>query len=142
MTREEAIEALTSKDVHNSDKMLEALDMAVKALEQEPCEDCVSREAVINITWQDPTYTDPLNVLTEVRDKVKALPPVTPTQRWIPVSERLPELGEAVLTYHEDDEEYQINWVTDDETVEWFYENPIAWMPLPKPYKAESEDKE
>ncbi len=36
MTREEAIEALTSKDVHNSDKMLEALDMAVKALEQEP----------------------------------------------------------------------------------------------------------
>ena len=36
MTREEAIEALTSKDVHNSDIMFEALDMAVKALEQEP----------------------------------------------------------------------------------------------------------
>ena len=33
MTREEAIEALTSKDVHNSDIMLEALDMAISALE-------------------------------------------------------------------------------------------------------------
>lgn len=36
MTKEEAIETLTSKDVHNSDKMLEALDMAIKSLEQEP----------------------------------------------------------------------------------------------------------
>ena len=35
MTREEAIEALTSKDVCNSDVMLEALDMAIEALKQE-----------------------------------------------------------------------------------------------------------
>lgn len=46
MTREEAIEALTSKDVCNSDMMLEALEMAIEALEQirhlkgRPCEVC------------------------------------------------------------------------------------------------------
>ena len=39
MTREEAIEALTSKDVCNPDIMLEALEMAIKALEQEPSRD-------------------------------------------------------------------------------------------------------
>lgn len=36
MTREEAIEALTSKDVSNSDVMLEALEMAINALKKEP----------------------------------------------------------------------------------------------------------
>lgn len=35
MTKEEAIEALTSKDVCNSDMMLEALDMAIEALNQQ-----------------------------------------------------------------------------------------------------------
>lgn len=36
MTNKEAIEALTSKEVCNSEIMLEALDVAIKALEQEP----------------------------------------------------------------------------------------------------------
>ena len=40
--------------------------------------DCISRKAVLDITWQDPSYADPLNVLTEVRDKVRELPSVTP----------------------------------------------------------------
>lgn len=39
MTREEAIETLTSKDVCNSDMMLEALDMAIKALKERPIEE-------------------------------------------------------------------------------------------------------
>ncbi len=47
-------------------------------IKQESCEDCISRQAVIDVTWEDPSYTDALNVLTEVRDKVKSLPPVTP----------------------------------------------------------------
>ncbi len=29
---------------------------------------------VMNITWEKPEYSDPLNVLTEVRDKVRELP--------------------------------------------------------------------
>lgn len=36
--------------------------------------DLISRQAVENITWEEPSYTDPLNVLTEVRDKVRELP--------------------------------------------------------------------
>lgn len=41
-------------------------------------EDAISRQAVLDVTWEEPSYTDALNVLTEVRDKVKALPPVNP----------------------------------------------------------------
>lgn len=44
----------------------------------EPQGDTISRQAVERITWEEPTYSDPLNVLTEVRDKVRALPSSQP----------------------------------------------------------------
>jgi bacterioferritin (cytochrome b1) len=50
MTREEAIEMLKSKMDGNTDisyEWAETVRMAIKALEQEPCEDCVSRKALI-----------------------------------------------------------------------------------------------
>lgn len=31
---------------------------------------------VMRITWEEPEYSDPINVLTEVRDKVQELPAV------------------------------------------------------------------
>lgn len=63
-------------------------------------DDTISRQAAINVTWEEPTYTDPLNVLTEVRDRIKELPSAQPELRWIPCSERLPKKGtRAVLLY-------------------------------------------
>lgn len=47
MTREEALEALTNKDVCNPNVMLEALDMAIEALKQEPCDDAISRKKTL-----------------------------------------------------------------------------------------------
>lgn len=38
----------------------------------------ISRQAAIDATWKDPSYSDPLNVLTEVRDGIKALPSAQP----------------------------------------------------------------
>lgn len=40
--------------------------------------DVISRQAAIDVTWEEPTYTDTLNVLTEVRDKIRALPSAQP----------------------------------------------------------------
>jgi len=40
--------------------------------------DLISRQAAIDATWFEPSYTDPLNVLTEVRDRLKALPSAQP----------------------------------------------------------------
>ena len=53
--------------------------------------------------------------------------------RWISCADRLPEYGEAVLTINED-EDYEVNHIIDEDTGEWFCEGAIAWMPLP-PYK-------
>lgn len=50
--------------------------------------DLISRQAAIDATWEEPSYTDPLNVLTEVRDRLKALPSAQPQPRWIPVTEQ------------------------------------------------------
>ena len=76
---------------------------------------------------------------------------------WIPVSERLPDLHKTVIysldvkTY---DGETYAGYRTDrnyiGEVVEPYWADletgievfPNAWMPMPKPYKAESEDKE
>lgn len=122
------------------------LDMAIKALDQQPCEDCVSREAVEKITWEEPSYTDALNVLTEVREKIRQLPSVTPKARWIPCSERLPERDENVLTYHRNESfDYQyVSWI-DDYSGKWagfignLSDEVLAWMPLPEGYKEEDE---
>lgn len=66
-----AIEYLTEKD---GEKMREA----IYALELEPCDDAVSRQAVEKITWEEPSYIDPINALTEVREKIRALPSIVP----------------------------------------------------------------
>ena len=41
-------------------------------------DDLISRQAAIDATWFEPSYTDPLNVLTEARDRLKALPSAQP----------------------------------------------------------------
>ena len=47
-------------------------------------DDLISRQAAIDATWFEPSYTDPLNVLTEVRDRLKALPSADrPQGKWI-----------------------------------------------------------
>jgi hypothetical protein len=101
--------------------------------------DCISRQAAIRIASG---YCHPANIAAELAK----LPPVQPEQRWIPVSERLPDYDEEVLTCIEsgsveihrlekgDYWEYQYgDWTTD------LYE-VIAWMPLPEPYKPQESE--
>ena len=44
----------------------------------------IDADKAIEVTWKEPSYTDPLNVLTEVRDRLKKLPTIEaiPVQ-WI-----------------------------------------------------------
>lgn len=87
-------ERLIKKDIESIENKVrhvfnQGYEMGVKESQSEiptSCGDAISRQAVLDITWEEPNYTDPLNVLTEVRDKVKDLPSVTPQQRtgrWI-----------------------------------------------------------
>ena len=84
---------------------------------------------------------------------LESLPSAQPEQRWIPVSERLPEIGEHYVSdpcivicdngaygfaQLEENIFGQVGWncERDDE-----YHEPLgavmAWMPLPEPYKEE-----
>ena len=111
--------------------------------------DLIDRQAAIDATWEEPTYTDPINVLTEVRDRIKQLPFA---QRWIPCEERLPEdveIGEEYPT---------VIFCTSDGAVyvggyehlggKWWYmdtweaeaKGVVAWMPLPEPWRGEEDE--
>ena len=188
MTIEEAIEALTSKDVCNSGIMLEALEMAIKALEQErsrsaeitqyrhdceklmeenerlkkaleqePCEDAISRQAVIDIIKSlhnaNPSYWNTCDVVDRecALDEITALPSVQPKSEWFPVSERLPEDLQRVLVtierYNGDKvvrvaEYYGRIFQIKENREQWEVgeKGLLAWMPIPQPYKAEGEE--
>ena len=75
---------------------------------------------------------------------IEQLPPVIPMQtRWIPVSERLPKKGEIVLWCNKEGRVFSsaITYITKTSFSVGKHYDVIAWMPLPQPYKAESEDR-
>lgn len=95
--------------------------------------DAYIREAKAISTKKDrPTF----DMLEEVKNMaIKALE--QPTQRWIPVSERLPENEGLYLVSVKNDHQRQYSktcWFS--KTRSWFArQDVIAWMPLPKPYE-------
>lgn len=153
------------------EKITEVCNLAIKVLEQEPCEDAISRAAAIK-TMDDLEQEDielygcPIPEGFDGKraiDALQKLPSVTPKQkmgRWIPVSERLPETFSFVnCTCHSliDDRE---DWVVETcylpqppnspysdwgniPMLNWGECEVIAWMyrDIPEPYKAESEDR-
>lgn len=121
-------------------------ELETLALEQEPCEDAIYRQAVL----------DGLAIIAKVKAKsdaqkslmgrvmffVEQLPPVTHTQRWISVGERLPEEGEVVLCTNSSNDLFEAYAWDDCGKTKWnsngcFYVPVIAWMPLPEPYNAD-----
>lgn len=87
--------------------------------------------------------------LTAVGIALKKLPSAQP-ERWIPCSERLPEYGEDVLitdecgvyiarcyNFSRNREEPQASWWYGDANE--YRTHPLAWLPLPEPYKGEQE---
>lgn len=65
-----------------------------------------------------------------------SLPPAQPEPRWIPCSERLPEALEEVLVTSKH------GYVYTSRIVHGEFEyggEVVAWMPLPKPYKEDSD---
>lgn len=139
-----------------------ALKMGIESLRKEPSEDAVSRKAIVemlNARGQGSVMT-----FDHFIELLYELPPVTPTQRWISVDKELPkenvwddgyvEPSDYVLVFG-DCGEYGVSryWGNRKSKVEnpnsykdwmdldWIAQKPIAWLPLPKPYK-ETENKD
>lgn len=119
----------------------------------EPCDDCISRKDAIQALKADGLEGLCRSLGVYPWNVIKMLPSIQPTvsvsenlNKWIPVSERLPEVGENGLS----------EWVLVtikgiDKTVtmcdkichgEWLThcfdgEEVLAWQPLPEPYNAE-----
>lgn len=84
MTREDAIEWIEGlRDGWDDITNVTACNMAIEALEQEPCNDAISRQAVIELVegwWIGHTKED------DLATEIKSLPSVTPQPkmgRWI-----------------------------------------------------------
>ena len=112
-------------------------------------DDLISRQAAIDALkgMAVPLYKDPAcediwerdRTLDNAIDAIRGLPSAQPEQRWIPVSERMPEprvdvwcnsdMGQMVGYY----DEYAETWYGRD-----YLELIVtAWMPLPEPYRGE-----
>lgn len=159
MTREEHISNLETIGCDGWTVTTEAyksLQFAIEALEQEPCEDAISRQAVLDglasIAKAKVKSDAQKSLMGRVMFFTEHLPSVKPQEpKWIPVSERLPIAGEYVgdvAKYYLVQNEYGDMLVaryTHSEYWEQIYQmKPIAdeivaWMPLPEPYKAGSE---
>ena len=64
--------------------------------------------------------------------------------KWIPVENCLPEENGKYLVCCDDGYITKIRydrgyWNGSPENREWMFENVVAWMPLPEPYKAEED---
>lgn len=158
ISRKSVIDVLIRNRVHFCDMVRitsELKELPSVTPKVEECEDAISRQAVLDtmselnaISFYE-AQEDSNECYHEIRKAMEQLPPVTPKPkmgRWIPVSERLPEEEGRYLTtifngiqyimtcdYHP----YSRCWFPDDECAS---DNVIAWMPLPEPYMAESEE--
>ena len=101
-------------------------------------DDLISRQAAIDETWEEPSYTDPYNVLTEVRERIQSL---SSAQHWIPCSEGLPEeSGDYLVTvaHHSGELLVEVDQFDNENGSWWHYmDDVIAWMPLPPSFKEE-----
>lgn len=84
MTREEAISIMNViihmlEPQYDNDRVEEAVDMAIKALEQEPCEDAVSRKAVDLLCFEFLRANSDDNCA--FYERFRDLPAVTPTHK-------------------------------------------------------------
>ena len=127
-------------------------------------DDQISRKAAIDVAVQSLVDWDGMfrqEANCRIRDAINELPSAQP-QRWIPVTERLPEEDvEVLITYRYKEGEGDTNHANIDITTygqmyfggnkvgdhkhwrqpfEYFTSNyeVVAWMPLPKPYGEEA----
>ena len=104
--------------------------------------DLISRQAAIDALAKfvpyaicDESTESYTNGLTDAYNLICQLPSAQTEQRWIPVSERLPEHNQRIIAYYpEHKSTMMINYNAHGFT------SMSAWMPLPEPYAERREE--
>ena len=96
MTREEALHWLDT--IPTIGEQVDALEMAIKALEQEPCEDCISRQDVINAFYiqsdDEGWWTGTVQDVEELLNSLQSTQSKPKTGHWIAVeNEEMETIG-------------------------------------------------
>ena len=106
---------------------------------EEMLNECISRDrAIVQLNHLKSDWDDDWNVaICKCIETIKKLPSVTPMQKWIPVSEGLPEEAGMYLCSYDDD--YVGTSYFDIRMNEFntFHEQVTAWMYIPEPYQSE-----
>lgn len=136
--------------IYDADKWRESCRVISEWLEQEPCDDCIARQPLID-KWN--SCADMLMGKGDseiIMNWIFDAPSVTPTQKWTPVSEEPPKEDGEYLCTVEDGEEGFPNYLRlydyyatthKFDTEDYEYDGKvIAWMPVPKIYKTEKEE--
>lgn len=128
-----------SKGEKPSGKIYEEHKLILELLEQEPntwsLDD--AREDFMHDVYNTLDFlptNEEANQIIDSFDRVTSS--IEQEPRWIPISERLPEkFGTYLVTVKEGYMALGV-WIGELE----YWANVLAWMPLPQPYKAESEN--
>lgn len=145
--------------IENTDAQIADLPSVTPTCSEKPnnCEDAISRHDAIHLADElkddlpdDERMADMVMAhnegISEYQTKLSLLPFVTPKQRWIPTSERLPEpFGHVLRTVKSIGWNGTFSIYVDIGTICPIDTDVIAWMPLPvpmipEPHKTESED--
>lgn len=149
MTREYAINYLKRSIAIDEDDDSryhnEVLEFTIEALEQNPCEDAISRKAVKEL-FQEGSVMGMYHFLG-----IDRLPSVTPKKDgWTPCNVRLPKQNEYignVCKYYLVQDKYGDMYVARYTKKGWnpieslfFLDDVVAWRPLPKKYEYEGDN--
>jgi hypothetical protein len=117
----------------------EAIDGILQFMPTKLRDDATVEEQINYVAWRCALGCAVSSVGTQL--------PAEPEQRWIPCSERLPELYKDVLVWYVND--YHIACLVQIDNIKyWHFEssemdsnidNVMAWMPLPEPWKGGAE---
>lgn len=104
MTREEAI-AILIREIDDDpfmrteyrEQIHEAFNIAIKALEQEPCEDAISRQAVLDKLneWEWQELYLPIHFKENIIDELPSVTPAERTGHWVEIDDEPHEVWEC-----------------------------------------------
>ncbi len=130
-------------------EVVEALDMAIKLLKQEPCEDAISRQAVHDWIKENTEYDEDhcdyffvmrSSVMHKDIDELTSVTPKRGQIEWFLVSEGLPKVDGSYRVVQKNGSIGTYVFHKDGNSEEYWKRCVVAWMPSSESLEIESED--